>query len=54
MKYTVVYVATVSEDGEFTPEWRVSSKRFNTPEEAQEYADGVAQSRRAFVAEIDA
>jgi hypothetical protein len=54
MKYTVVYVAAMTDDSTFTPEWRVSSKRFNTPEEAQDYADGIATSRRAFVAQIDA
>jgi hypothetical protein len=50
--YTVVYIAHTDEDGQQT--LRVSSKRFNTPEAAQEYADGIAQSREPRVAEIDA
>jgi hypothetical protein len=51
MKFTVVYIATTDEDGSIR--WRVSSKRFDSEAEAQAYADTIAPSRIAHVAEID-
>lgn len=56
MKWTVVYIAEAEISGSEYPEdnqpaiWRVSSKRFDSKQDAQEYANGIAKSRLAFVA----